>query len=55
MEESNKNRIHSSSKNMVFETSEEVKVHPTFDSMNLKENLLRGIYFYGFDKPSAVQ
>jgi len=26
-----------------------------FDSMNLKENLLRGIYAYGFEKPSAIQ
>jgi len=29
-----------------FETSEEVKVVPTFEAMNLKENLLRGIYAY---------
>lgn len=29
-----------------FETSEEVKVAPTFDSMGLKEDLLRGIYAY---------
>lgn len=26
-----------------------------FDEMNLKENLLRGIYGYGFEKPSAIQ
>ncbi|KAB0372982.1 hypothetical protein FD755_015735 [Muntiacus reevesi] len=26
-----------------------------FDDMNLKESLLRGIYAYGFDKPSAIQ
>jgi hypothetical protein len=29
-----------------FETSEEVKVAPTFDAMGLKEDLLRGIYAY---------
>jgi translation initiation factor 4A len=28
---------------------------PTFDAMDLKENLLRGIYAYGFEKPSAIQ
>jgi superfamily II DNA/RNA helicase len=28
---------------------------PTFDSMDLKEDLLRGIYAYGFEKPSAIQ
>jgi len=27
----------------------------TFDSMNLDERILRGIYSYGFDKPSRVQ
>ncbi|XP_069776175.1 eukaryotic initiation factor 4A-II-like [Narcine bancroftii] len=26
-----------------------------FDDMNLRENLLRGIYAYGFEKPSAIQ
>lgn len=34
-------------KNIEFETSEEVDVTPTFDSMNLREDLLRGIYAYG--------
>ncbi|CAD6574763.1 MAG: RNA helicase [Cyphobasidiales sp. Tagirdzhanova-0007] len=38
-----------------FETSEEVKVAPTFDSMGLKEDLLRGVYAYNFEKPSAIQ
>jgi len=27
----------------------------TFDDMNLKEDLLRGIYAYGFEKPSTIQ
>lgn len=40
---------------IVFETSEEVKVVPTFDAMGLKEDLLRGIYAYNFEKPSAIQ
>lgn len=26
-----------------------------FDEMSLKENLLRGIYAFGFEKPSAIQ
>ena len=30
-------------------------MHETFDTMNLQENLLRGIYAYGFEKPSAIQ
>eukprot|EP00184_Porphyridium_aerugineum_P001897 CAMPEP_0184703624 /NCGR_PEP_ID=MMETSP0313-20130426/28469_1 /TAXON_ID=2792 /ORGANISM="Porphyridium aerugineum, Strain SAG 1380-2" /LENGTH=410 /DNA_ID=CAMNT_0027164439 /DNA_START=105 /DNA_END=1337 /DNA_ORIENTATION=+ len=31
------------------------EVYESFDSMNLKEELLRGIYAYGFEKPSAIQ
>ncbi|KAG7371210.1 DEAD/DEAH box helicase domain protein [Nitzschia inconspicua] len=27
----------------------------TFDAMNLKKDLLKGIYAYGFEKPSAIQ
>jgi ATP-dependent RNA helicase len=28
---------------------------PTFDAMNLKPDLLKGIYAYGFERPSAIQ
>ena len=28
---------------------------PTFDEMGLNENILRGVYGYGFEKPSAIQ
>jgi ATP-dependent RNA helicase len=38
-----------------FETSNDVTVTKTFDKMNLKENLIRGIYAKGFEKPSAIQ
>ena len=40
---------------MLFETSKDVKVIPDFGKMGLKEDLLRGIYAYGFEKPSAIQ
>lgn len=30
-----------------FETSEDVEVLNTFDNMNLREDLVRGIYSYG--------
>lgn len=33
--------------NVEFETSEDVEVLPSFDSMELREDLLRGIYAYG--------
>jgi ATP-dependent RNA helicase len=45
----------SSSNTKIYETSREVEVIPSFDSMGLKENLLRGIYAYGFERPSAIQ
>jgi translation initiation factor 4A len=34
---------------------EEVEEYETFDSMNLNEELLRGIYAIGFQKPSPIQ
>ena len=50
----NKNLASTSSKkpaedlsNVEFETSEDVEVVPTFQSMKLREELLRGIYAYG--------
>ena len=27
----------------------------SFEDLNLKENLLRGIYGYGYEKPSVIQ
>jgi ATP-dependent RNA helicase len=38
-----------------FESSEDVKVAPTFEALGLKEDLLRGIYAYNFERPSAIQ
>ncbi|KAH9629219.1 hypothetical protein HF086_009609 [Spodoptera exigua] len=38
-----------------FETSEDVRITQTFDSMGLRDDLLRGIYNYGFEKPSVIQ
>jgi translation initiation factor 4A len=35
--------------------SDDVKVYNEFDEMNLPENLLRGIYSHGFEKPSEIQ
>lgn len=32
-----------------------IDIYETFDAMNLPENLLRGIYSYGFERPSAIQ
>ena len=37
-----------------FETSEEVDVTPTFDTMGLREDLLRGIYAYGTGRGSEL-
>merc|ERR1712100_115580 len=38
-----------------FETSDNVEIYTSFDKMGLKDDLLRGIYAYEFEKPSAIQ
>ncbi len=40
---------------MEITLSDDVEVIASFDSMRLKEDLLRGIYAYGFERPSAIQ
>ncbi|WVQ79095.1 ATP-dependent RNA helicase FAL1 [Cryptococcus sp. DSM 104549] len=47
--------INQGDEKLVFESSEAVSVAPTFEALNLKEDLLRGIYAYNFEKPSAIQ
>lgn len=39
----------------LFDSSANIKIIPSFDGMGLKDKLLRGIYAYGFEKPSAIQ
>ncbi|OAY81014.1 DEAD-box ATP-dependent RNA helicase 2 [Ananas comosus] len=41
--------------NLVFETTPGVEVITSFDQMGIRDDLLRGIYAYGFEKPSAIQ
>eukprot|EP00271_Cylindrocystis_brebissonii_P012839 TRINITY_DN32350_c0_g1_i1.p1 TRINITY_DN32350_c0_g1~~TRINITY_DN32350_c0_g1_i1.p1 ORF type:complete len:403 (-),score=66.71 TRINITY_DN32350_c0_g1_i1:581-1789(-) len=41
--------------NLQFTTSSGVQVINSFDQMGIREDLLRGIYAYGFEKPSAIQ
>lgn len=36
-------------------SSKDVKKIASFDAMGLREDLIRGIYGYGFEKPSAIQ
>ncbi|KNC81339.1 eukaryotic initiation factor 4A-III [Sphaeroforma arctica JP610] len=38
-----------------FETSNGVQIISHFDDMGFKDDLIRGIYAYGFEKPSAIQ
>ena len=40
---------------MEGQASDEVEVFNSFDTMNLPEQLLRGIYSFGFEKPSKIQ
>ncbi|KAG8858022.1 RNA helicase [Serendipita sp. 411] len=47
--------INAGDERLVFESSEAISVVPTFDQLGLKEDLLRGIYAYNFERPSAIQ
>ncbi|CAO2823223.1 unnamed protein product [Amaranthus hypochondriacus] len=38
-----------------FEATEGIEPINSFDRMGIKDDLLRGIYAYGFEKPSAIQ
>ncbi len=38
-----------------FKASKNVDVVPSFEAMDLKDQLLRGVYAYGFESPSAIQ
>ncbi|OWB58643.1 hypothetical protein B5S28_g4701 [[Candida] boidinii] len=42
-------------KELQFKTTKNVPVVATFEEMNLKDDLIRGIYGYGFEAPSAIQ
>jgi ATP-dependent RNA helicase len=57
VEPENKSKISNlkEEKDIAFETSEDVDIYNGWDVMGLKEELVRGIFCYGFDKPSAVQ
>lgn len=38
-----------------FVTSEDLEVYPTFESLRLREDLLRGIFAFSYTRPSAIQ
>lgn len=38
-----------------MESTADIKVYETFDEMGLPDTLLRGIYSYGFERPSKIQ
>jgi len=44
-----------SSEGVTVTGAEEYPIFESFDDYDLEENLLRGIYSYGFEKPSAIQ
>lgn len=50
-------QLHESGQPILVEAAENVdtRAYETFDDMGLQESLLRGIYAYGFERPSAIQ
>ncbi|WVZ18145.1 hypothetical protein V8G54_005467 [Vigna mungo] len=51
----NRRRTVNAAEDLDFETTEGVKAIASFEEMGIKDDLLRGIYQYGFEKPSAIQ
>ncbi|KOM27850.1 hypothetical protein LR48_Vigan468s001200 [Vigna angularis] len=51
----NRRRAVNAAEELDFETTEGVKAIASFEEMGIKDDLLRGIYQYGFEKPSAIQ
>jgi len=41
--------------NSVINDAQEVELYTSFDSMGLSQNLLRGVYSYGWEKPTLIQ
>lgn len=39
----------------VIEPSENVKIYQSFDDMGIQDEILRGVYAYGFERPSEIQ
>ena len=54
MEDIPDNQVSSSLDNVVINTSEQLEIVSSFDQLGIPEQLLRGMYAYGFNKPSAV-
>ena len=54
MEDIPDNQVSSSLDNVVINTSEQLEIVTSFDQLGIPEQLLRGMYAYGFNKPSAV-
>ena len=54
MEDKNKNKDQIKEDEGIMESNFDESVE-TFDELNLKPNLLRGIYGYGFENPSIIQ
>lgn len=51
----NRRRIPNPQEDMEFETTEGIEPISSFENMGIREDLLRGVYAYGFEKPSAIQ
>ncbi len=49
------NKKHSKKNKKSKESNDDTSPAETFDEMNLKPSLLRGIYAHGFERPSAIQ
>jgi translation initiation factor 4A len=54
MSTENENTVTSASSEEILFDSSEIEIH-SWDELNLNPNILRGIFAYGFEKPSPIQ
>ena len=50
----NQNTVSDISEDLAFESSEQEVIHD-WDELEIEPNILRGIFAYGFEKPSPIQ
>ena len=53
MTENNQTQIENNDN--IIEGEDNIKIYENFEDIGLKDNLLRGIYAMGYEKPSAIQ
>ena len=55
MTENTSTNLNQTNSSTMVEDNNEITIYESFEDLNLNENLLRGIYAMGYEKPSSIQ